>query len=74
MRSIIIYFFWYYDLIDMGEGIYLEKRIVLAGGSGFLGQSLARYLMIRGYMVTILTRGKTAAIDQIEYIHWDGVR
>ncbi|TCJ05086.1 TIGR01777 family protein [Cytobacillus praedii] len=58
----------------MGEGIYLEKRIVLAGGSGFLGQSLARYLMVRGYMVTILTRGKTAAIDQIEYIHWDGVR
>ncbi|MGN7398331.1 NAD-dependent epimerase/dehydratase family protein [Cytobacillus praedii] len=52
----------------------MEKRIVLAGGSGFLGQSLARYLMIRGYMVTILTRGKTAAIDQIENIHWDGVR
>lgn len=25
-------------------------------------------------MVTILTRGKTATNDQIEYIHWDGVR
>lgn len=52
----------------------MEKRIVLAGGSGFLGQSLASYLMERGYMVTILTRGKTATNDQIEYIHWDGVR
>jgi uncharacterized protein len=32
------------------------KRVVIAGGSGFIGQSLAKALLVRGYEVTVLTR------------------
>ena len=47
------------------------KRIVLAGGSGFIGQSLAKALLARGYEVVVLTRspGKNTGFREIE---WDG--
>ena len=32
------------------------KRILLAGGSGFIGRALARALVTRGYEVVVLTR------------------
>ena len=32
------------------------KRVVLAGGSGFIGQALAKVLLVRGYEVVVLTR------------------
>lgn len=48
------------------------KRIVLAGGSGFIGQALARELQKRSYQVTILTRSPRARADGIAEIQWDG--
>ena len=33
-----------------------KKHIVLAGGSGFLGQALAKELLQRDYEVVVLTR------------------
>jgi uncharacterized protein (TIGR01777 family) len=47
------------------------KRIVLAGGSGFIGRALARGLLVRGYEVVVLTRAprENAAFREIE---WDG--
>jgi uncharacterized protein YbjT (DUF2867 family) len=33
-----------------------KKRVVLAGGSGFLGQALAKELLRRDYEVVVLTR------------------
>ena len=33
-----------------------QKRIVLAGGSGFLGQALAKELLASDYEVVVLTR------------------
>ncbi len=48
-------------------------HIVIAGGSGFLGQALARHLMKRHYRVTILTRTARPSSDPaINYIAWDG--
>lgn len=47
------------------------KRIVIAGGTGFLGSILTRYLSEK-YQITILTRGKTKIEGGIEYVHWDG--
>ena len=46
-------------------------RVVLAGGSGFLGRSLARALEARGYTPVILTRSPTpgAAVREVA---WDG--
>jgi nucleoside-diphosphate-sugar epimerase len=33
-----------------------KKRVVLAGGSGFLGRALAKELLARDYEVVVLTR------------------
>jgi uncharacterized protein len=48
------------------------KRIVLAGGSGFLGQSLAKALVARGCEVMLLTRSPKKRTDFRE-LEWDGV-
>ena len=48
------------------------KRIVLAGGSGFLGQSLAKTLLQRGYEVVVLTRSPAKRDTRINELYWDG--
>lgn len=48
------------------------RRVVLAGGSGFLGQSLARALVARGYAVTILSRHSGPPSAGIAWVRWDG--
>lgn len=48
------------------------RRVVLAGGSGFLGQSLARALVSRGRAVTILSRHSGSASAGIDWLRWDG--
>jgi uncharacterized protein len=45
-------------------------RIVLPGGSGQVGQVLARYFQERGHRVTVFTRGPYTAPWQT--VHWDG--
>jgi uncharacterized protein (TIGR01777 family) len=45
-------------------------RIVLPGGSGQVGQMLARSLQQLGHRVTVLTRGPYTAAWQT--VHWDG--
>jgi len=47
------------------------KRIVLAGGSGFIGRALARALVVRGYEVIVLTRTPRPNTGFRE-IEWDG--
>jgi hypothetical protein len=46
-------------------------RIVLPGGSGQVGQMLARHFQELGHKVTVLTRGPYSAPWQT--VHWDGV-
>jgi uncharacterized protein (TIGR01777 family) len=50
------------------------KRIILAGGSGFLGQSLAKELLARNYEVVVLTRAPRERSDGVREVEWDGVR
>jgi uncharacterized protein len=45
-------------------------RIVLPGGSGQVGQMLARYFQNQGHQVTVLTRGPYTPPWQT--VHWDG--
>jgi len=45
-------------------------RIAIPGGSGQLGQVLARHFQERGHQVTVLTRGPYTAPWQT--VHWDG--
>jgi uncharacterized protein (TIGR01777 family) len=51
-----------------------QKRIVLAGGSGFIGRSLARVLVERNYHVVVLTRSPKVRHDGIIEFQWDGER
>jgi len=49
------------------------KRIVMPGGSGYLGMRLAARLAARGDEVTVLTRGAERVDERgIRHVHWDG--
>jgi len=51
-----------------------KKRVVLAGGSGFLGQALAKELLRRNYEVVVLTRALRERYEEFEVkeVEWDG--
>jgi uncharacterized protein len=49
-----------------------KKRVVLAGGSGFLGGTLARSLLAKNYEVVVLTRSPRARNDGIQEVAWNG--
>lgn len=46
-------------------------KIVIAGGSGFLGRPLARELLAKGYEVVVLTRGPAREDRGIRYVTWE---
>ncbi len=48
------------------------KRIVIAGGSGFLGLSMAEYFADAGGKVTILSRSKPSQVGRWSHVAWDG--
>jgi uncharacterized protein len=50
----------------------MSKRIILAGGSGFLGQALAKELLKRNHEVVVLTRSSRERSDGIREVKWDG--
>ncbi|MGY8655946.1 MAG: TIGR01777 family oxidoreductase [Verrucomicrobiia bacterium] len=49
-----------------------NKKIILAGGTGFLGKTLARHFRKLDWNVTILTRGAERRENGVSFIHWDG--
>jgi uncharacterized protein (TIGR01777 family) len=50
----------------------MRPRVVIAGGSGFLGQALARALVRKSYEVVVLSRGASRDSNPIRQLHWDG--
>ena len=48
------------------------KRIILAGGSGFVGQALAPLLLEKGYEVIVLGRDAAHRKDGIDHQQWNG--
>lgn len=46
-------------------------RILVAGGSGFIGRALVAALLARGDRVTVLTRGQAGVHDGVHRQHWD---
>lgn len=49
-----------------------KLRIVIAGGSGFIGRALSHFLSRRNFEIVILTRGKEESDGPIRLAHWDG--
>lgn len=52
----------------------MKTRIILAGGSGFLGQSLSPVLLSKGYEVVVLARNPSQEVGAVRYMQWDGRR
>jgi uncharacterized protein (TIGR01777 family) len=48
-----------------------NRRLVIAGGSGFLGRGLGRYLNKRFDEIIVLTRGQPRIDGNTKFVHWD---
>ena len=48
------------------------NRVILAGGSGFIGRALACEFSGRGFAVCVLTRSPRQRTDGVREIEWDG--
>lgn len=48
------------------------RRIVLAGGTGFLGRLLAQALVSAGDEVVVLTRQPSQSVSAVREVYWDG--
>jgi uncharacterized protein len=49
----------------------MKQRMVLAGGSGFLGHALAKYFLKRDYEIRVLTRSPQHRNDGVMEIKWE---
>jgi len=49
----------------------LTGRVIIAGGSGFLGTSLAHHLTARGASVVVLSRGAPKVAGAWRHVSWD---
>jgi uncharacterized protein len=49
----------------------VPRRVVIPGGSGFLGRAVAADRITRGDEVVVLTRGPAGARDGVRHVHWD---
>ena len=47
------------------------KKLILAGGSGFLGKELTHYLKNDFDEIIILSRQKNSSNGNVKHIHWD---
>lgn len=48
----------------------MKKKIVIAGGTGFLGEGLIHSLKSQ-FDITVLTRRPSQSINGVHYVHWD---
>jgi uncharacterized protein len=49
-------------------------RLIIAGGSGFLGRSMARHFAAQGWDVVTLSRSRPTLPVPGRWVHWDGLR
>ena len=47
------------------------KKLIIAGGSGFIGKNISKHFKDKGYSVVVFTRGKSKTMDGIQYLQWD---
>src|SRR5215210_8397009 len=56
----------------MSEALVSKGRVVLAGGSGFLGRALAEAFAREGYEPVVLTRKVKKTRSRVRQVWWDG--
>jgi uncharacterized protein (TIGR01777 family) len=49
----------------------MKKKVLITGGSGFIGKYLTQLLIEKGYLVSILSRYKKEDTANISYYRWD---
>jgi len=49
----------------------MENRVLISGGTGFVGSYLSEYLINRGYKISILSRKLDQNTEDIHYYIWD---
>jgi uncharacterized protein (TIGR01777 family) len=48
------------------------KKVVIPGGSGFLGRILAPWFARRGWTAVVLSRGDSVPVNGVRSVKWDG--
>ncbi|MDX2360559.1 MAG: TIGR01777 family oxidoreductase [Crocinitomicaceae bacterium] len=48
------------------------ERIVIAGGTGFMGKNLTEYFLSKNAEVVVLTRQIPSSASKVKYVQWDG--
>jgi uncharacterized protein (TIGR01777 family) len=51
----------------------MTRKIIIAGGSGFIGKAIVRYFPGKDTQFVILGRGAGAERGNVKYLHWDGI-
>ena len=49
-----------------------NQKVVLPGGSGYIGRHLSRHFVAKGYDVVVLSRSEGELSDCVRYVWWDG--
>jgi uncharacterized protein (TIGR01777 family) len=49
-----------------------NRTIVIAGGAGFLGRHVARFMADRGWKVIVLSRRADVVVEDAQVLPWDG--
>jgi len=47
------------------------KKIIIAGGTGYIGNLLANFFIEKGYFIVIITRGKSNTNGSVKLISWN---
>ena len=50
----------------------MYRKIILAGGSGYLGKVLANYYREKATAIIVLSRSRREDRENIRFVHWDG--
>ena len=49
-----------------------NQKVVLPGGSGYIGRHLSRHFVAKGYDVVVLSRSEGELSECVRYVWWDG--
>lgn len=50
-----------------------NQKIVIAGGTGFLGKNLIQFFKEKSFEIVVLSRGETRQKNDVKYVQWDAL-